>query len=118
MDTVFDLPADTLKKIYLGQKKGRLLVLNFQRISSNLFRLQVRDIVFNDHFVCQKEAKMSAMIPWDLIDFEDSQCIQVPEIKRSAILLGPVKLVARWKEAFWNHLPVAVSLPPCYFAIC
>ena len=117
MDTVFDLPVDTLKKIYLGQKKGRLLVLNFQRISSNLFRFQVRELVFNDHFVCQKEANMSAMIPGDLIDFEDSQCIQVPEIKRSAILLGPVKLVARWKEASWDHLPVAVPLPPRYFSI-
>ena len=112
MDTVFDLPVDTLKKIYLCQKKGRLLVLNFQRISSDLFRLQVRDLVFNDHFVCQLEANMSAMIPGDLIDFKNSQCIPVPEIKRSAILLGPVKLVARWKEANWNHLPVAVSLPP------
>ena len=71
MDTVYDLPADTLKKIYLGQKKGRLLVLNFQRISSNLFRLQVRDLVFNDHVVCQLEANMSAMIPGDLIDFEN-----------------------------------------------
>ena len=54
MDTVFDLPSDTLKKIYLGQKRGRLLVLNFKRISFNLFRFQMRDLVFNDHFVCQK----------------------------------------------------------------
>ena len=118
MDTVFDLPADTLKKIYLGQKNGRLLVLNFQRIGSGLFRLQVRDLVFNDHFVCQLEANMSAMIPGDLIDFENSQCIPVPQIKRSAILLGPVKLVARWKEANWNHLPVAVSLPPRHLLGC
>ena len=111
MDTVYDLPADTLKKIYLGQKKGRLLVLNFQRISSGLFRLQVRDLVFNDHFVCQLESNMTAMIPGDLVDFENSQVIPVPEIKRNAILLGPTKLVARWKEASWDHLPVAVSLP-------
>ena len=95
MDTVIDLPSDTLKKLYLGQRRGRLLVLNFKRISPNLFRFQVRDLVYRDHFVCQKEENMTAMVPGDLVDFEDSLCIQVPEIKRSAILLGPVKLVAR-----------------------
>ena len=117
MDTVIDLPSDTLKKLYLGQRRGRLLVLNFKRISPNLFRFQVRDLVYRDHFVCQKEENMTAMVPGDLVDFEDSQCIQVPEIKRSAILLGPVKLVARWKEASWDHLPDAVPLPPRYFFI-
>ena len=88
MDTVYNLPADTLKKIYLGQKKGRLLVLNFQRISSGLFRLQVRDLVFNDNFVCQLESNMSVMIPGDLVDFENSQLIPVQDSKRTAIVLG------------------------------
>ena len=117
MDTVIDLPSDTFKKLYIGQRRGRILVLNFKRISPNLFRFQVRDLVYRDHFVCQKEENMTAMVPGDLVDFEDSQCIQVPEIKRSAILLGPVKLVARWKEASWDHLPDAVPLPPRYFSI-
>ena len=117
MDTVYDLPADTLKRIYLGQKKGRLLVLNFQQISSGLFRLQVRDLVSNDHFVCQLESHMSTMFPGDLVDFENSQVIPVPKIKMKAILLSRNKPVVRWKEASWDHLPVAVSLPPRYFAI-
>ena len=75
MDTVIDLPSDTLKKLYLGQRRGRLLVLNFKRISPNLFRFQVRDLVHRDHFVCQKEENMTAMVPGDLVDFEDSICI-------------------------------------------
>ena len=57
MDTVYDLPADTLKRIYLGQKKGRLLILNFQRISSGLFRVQVRDLVSNDHLSVNQSPK-------------------------------------------------------------
>ena len=118
MDAIYDLPNDTLKRIYLGQKNGRLLILNFQQISSGLFRLQVRDLVSNDDFVCQSESQMATMIPGDLVDFENAKVIPVPEIKRNAILLGPTKLIARWKEASWEHLPVAVSLPPWYFAIC
>ena len=117
MDTVIDLPSDTLKKLYEGQRRGRLLVLNFKRISPNLFCFQVRDLVHRDHFVCQKEENMTAMVPGDLVDFEDSICIQVPEIRRSAILLGPVKIVARWKEASWSHLPDTIPLPPHYFSI-
>ena len=117
-DAIYNLPNDTLKQIYLGQKNGRLLILNFQRISSGLFRLQVRDLVSNDDFVCQSESQMATMIPGDLVDFENAKVIPVPEIKRNAILLGPTKLIARWKEASWEHLPVVVSLPPRYFAIC
>ena len=69
MDTVIDLPSDTLKKLYLGQRRGRLLVLNFKRISPNLFRFQVRDLVYRDQFVCQKEENMTAMVSGDLVDF-------------------------------------------------
>ena len=118
INAIYDLPNDTLKRIYLGQKHGRLLILNFQRISSGLFHLQVRDLVSNDDFVCQSESQMATIIPGDLVDFENAKVIPVPEIKRNAILLGPTKLIARWKEAFWEHLPVVVSLPPRYFAIC
>ena len=118
MDAIYNLPNDTLKRIYLGQKNGRLLILNFQRISSGLFRLQTRDLVSNDDFICQSESQMVTMIPGDLVDFENAKVIPVPEIKRNAILLGPTKLIASWKEAYLEHLPVAVSLPPRYFAIC
>ena len=55
MNDIYDLPNDTLKQIYLGQKNGRLLILNFQRISNGLFRLQTRDLVYNDDFICQWE---------------------------------------------------------------
>ena len=117
MNDIYDLPYDTLKRLYLGQKNGRLLILNFQRISNGLFCLQTQDLVYNDDFICQSESQMVSMIPGDLVDFENAKVIPVPEIKRNAILLGPTKLIARWKEASWEHLPVAVSLPPRYFAI-
>ena len=29
MNDIYDLPDDTLKQLYLGQKHGRLLILNF-----------------------------------------------------------------------------------------
>ena len=116
-DAFIDLPSDIFKKLYEGQRRGRLLVLNFERISPNLFSFQVRDLIHRDHFVCQKEENMSAMVPGDLVDSEDSICIQVPEISRFAILLGPVKIVARWKEASWSHLPDTIPLPPHYFSI-
>ena len=87
MDTTILLPPDTLKK------------------SPQLFRFQVRDLIHRDHFVCQKEETMSAMMPGDLVEFEDSICLQIPEIRRSTILLGPVKIVARWKEVSWSHFP-------------
>ena len=53
MNYIYDLPNDTLKRLYMGQKNGRLLILNFQRINNGLFRLQTRDLVYNDDFICQ-----------------------------------------------------------------
>ena len=114
MNDIYDLPNDTLKRLYLGQKHGRLLILNFQRISNGLFRLQTRDLLYNDDYICQSESQMTSMVPGDLLDFESAKVIPVPEIGRNAILLGPTKLIARC----WEHLPVSVSLPARYFAIC
>ena len=67
-----------------GQRRGRLLVLNFKRISPNLFRFQVRDLVYRDHFVCQKEENMTAMVPGDLVDFKT---LNVSRFLRSRDLL-------------------------------
>ena len=60
---------------------------------------------------------MCAMIPGDLIEVEDSIGIKVPEIKRSAVLLGPVKIVARWKDVSWSHLPDTIPLPSHHSSI-
>ena len=75
MDTTIHLPSDTLKNLYAGQRMGRLLVLNFKRISPKLFLFQVRDLIHRDHFVCQKEENMSAMedLPEDLPSSSASQ---------------------------------------------
>ena len=54
---------------------------------------------------------MSGMIPGDLIEVEKSVCIEVPEIRRTSVLLGPVKLVARWKDVNWSHLSDTIPLP-------
>ena len=116
MNDIYDLPNDTLKRIYLGQKNGRLLILNFQRISSGLFRLQTRDLVSNDDFICQSESQIATMIPGDLVDFENAKVIPVPEIKRNTILLGPTKQSKVERSLLGPS--VAVSLPPWYFAIC
>ena len=35
---------------------------------------------------------MSGMIPGDLIEVENLVCIKVREIRRTSVLLGPVKL--------------------------
>ena len=117
MDTTLNLPSDTLKNLYAGEKIGKLLVLNFKRISPKLFRFQVRDLIHRDDFVCQKEENMCAMMPGDLVEVQDSICIKVPEIKRSAVLLGPVKIVARWKEVSWSHLPDTIPLPSHHSSI-
>ena len=98
MDASFHLPSDALQNLYAGEKYGRILVLNFRRISTKIFRMQ-------------EEKYMSGMILGDLIEVEKSVCIEVPEIRRTSVLLGPVKLVARWKDVNWSHLSDTIPLP-------
>ena len=117
MDAALHLPSDALKNLYAGEKFGRILVLNFKRISPKLFRFQVRDLIHRDDYLCQKEEYMSGMIPGDLIEVEDSVCIKVPEIRRTVVLLGPVKIVARWKDVSWSHLSDTIPLPSHHTSI-
>ena len=47
---------------------------------------------------------MTGMIPGDLIEVDKAVCIKIPEIGRTSVLLGPIKLVVRWKVANRSHL--------------
>ena len=111
MSESFHLPSDALKNLYAGEKCGRILILNYKRIGPKIFRMQVRDLIHRDDHVCQEERFMTGMIPGDLIEVDKAVCIKIPEIGRTSVLLGPVKIVARWKDANWSHLSDTIPLP-------
>ena len=111
MSELFHLPSDALKNLYALEKCGRILILNYKRIGSKIFWMQVRDLVHRDDYICQEERFMTGMIPGDLIEVDRAVCIKIPEIGRTYVLLGPIKLIARWKDANWSPLSDPIPLP-------
>ena len=111
MSELLNLPSNALENLYAGEKCGRILILNYKRIVSKTFIMQVRDLAHRDDYVCQEERFMTGMIPGDLIEVDRAVCIKIPELGRTSVLLGPIKLIARGKDADWTHLSDAIPLP-------